>query len=53
MSQHVNMRLPNDLHERVQEYRARLEKETGLPVSRSDALRLLVEAGLAAKEPNK
>ena len=49
MKQHVNLRLPEELLSGVELYREQLEKKTGLPVNRSDALRLLVAAGLESK----
>jgi len=49
MQQHLTVRLPQDLLARVEAYRQRLEKTTGLTVNRADTLRVLIAAGLDAK----
>lgn len=52
---HVNLRLPAPMIEQIERYREHLEGTTGLPVNRSDAIRLLVKAGIdiKAKEMTK
>jgi len=46
---HINLRLPLPMIEQIERYREYLENTTGLPVNRSDAIRLLVKAGIDAK----
>lgn len=50
MLQQINIRLPSDLLDQVEAYREKVEKATGLTVNRSDAVRVLLAAGLKAKD---
>lgn len=43
---HLTLRLPDDTVKQVDEVRARLEKQNGIPVNRADALRMLINKGL-------
>lgn len=49
MQKQINIRLPEDLLNQVEAYRDRVEKATGLTVNRSDAIRVLLAAGLEVK----
>lgn len=46
---HINIRLPVPMIEQIERYREHLESTTGLPVNRSDAIRLLVKTGIDIK----
>lgn len=50
MKQHVTMRLPIDLLDRIEAFSKDLSQKTGLDVKRSDVVRLLLTAGLDQKE---
>lgn len=47
---HVTFRLPAELLERVDAYAEQLAAETGLPVKRADALRMLIAKGLQVRQ---
>lgn len=49
MQKQINIRLPEDLLDQVEAYREKVEKATGLTVNRSDAVRVLLAAGLKVK----
>lgn len=49
MKQHITIRLPSELLDKVESYRQDLEKTTGLTINRADAIRALVAAGLEVK----
>lgn len=51
--QHVTLRLSAELLERVEAYRRELEQMTRQPVTRANALRSLVDAGLELVEKEK
>lgn len=51
--EHVSVRLPVDLLERVDAYRRKLERLNRQPVSRSTAFRALLDAGLESQEGGK
>lgn len=51
--QHINLRLSAELLERVEAYRKDLERVTRQPVTRANALRSLVDAGLELVEKEK
>ncbi|GGX90032.1 hypothetical protein GCM10007160_16850 [Litchfieldella qijiaojingensis] len=51
--QHVTLRLSAELLERVEAYRKELELMTRQPVTRANALRSLVDAGLELVEQQK
>lgn len=46
----VTMRLPPDLVARIDAYAARIAKQTGVEVSRTAAMKALVQVGLEVKE---
>ena len=46
----VTMRLPPQLIERIDAYAARVAKQTGVEVSRTAAMKALVQTGLEVKE---
>lgn len=48
--EHINLRLPKDLLDRIDSYRNHLKNTTGLEVKRSDALRVVIAVGLDVKE---
>lgn len=45
----INIRVPKELLDRIEEHRLALEKATGLTINRSDTIRALLSAGLEAK----
>lgn len=47
---HTTLRLPEEMVEKVERYRERLEAESPVKVTRTDALRILITAGLKAEE---
>lgn len=47
---HITTRVPEELLERIEAYRRKLERLTRQPVSRAAAFRSLLEAGLEAVE---
>jgi predicted transcriptional regulator len=53
--ENVTFRLPDDLRERVEAYAQRIERDTGVRVSRSAALIALIRRGLeqVEKPPEK
>lgn len=46
----INTRVTQDMLERIEAFKERLNQATGLGVNRSDAIRLLISAGLEVKE---
>lgn len=46
----INTRVTQDMLDRIEAFRERVNQATGLGVNRSDAIRLLISAGLEAKE---
>lgn len=46
----INTRVTQDMLDRVEAFRERTNQATGLGINRSDAIRLLIAAGLDAKE---
>lgn len=50
MKQHMTMRLPPDLVDRIDAYSKAMADKTGLDVKCSDVIRLLLTAGLDLKE---
>lgn len=48
--EHLTVRLPPELLERVDVYRKKLERITRQPVSRAAAVRALIAAGLETEE---
>lgn len=53
MQKHITIRLPEDLLDKVEKYRQKLEKTSGLTINRADTIRALIAAGLEAKGANK
>ena len=49
MQKQINIRLPEELLDQVEDYREKVSKSTGLAVNRSDAVRVLLAAGLKVK----
>jgi hypothetical protein len=49
-TQTVSVRLPAEVLERVERYRRQLEARSPVPVRTTDALRLLILAGLKVEE---
>jgi hypothetical protein len=47
---HVTFRLPAELLDKVDAYAEQLAAETGLPVKRADALRMLIAKGLQMRQ---
>lgn len=47
--EHVTVRIPAETLEKVDQYREKLEKSTGIPVKRADALRAAIEVGVDVK----
>lgn len=47
---HVTFRLPAELLDKVDAYAEHLAAETGLPVKRADALRMLITKGLQLRQ---
>lgn len=47
---HINVKLPADILERVESYRAKLERYMKQPVNRSAAVRMLIVSGLESEE---
>ena len=43
---HLTLRLPDETLKQVDELRERLEKQSGIPVNRADALRMLIAKGI-------
>lgn len=46
----INTRVTQDMLDRIEAFRERVNQATGLGINRSDAIRLLISAGLDAKE---
>lgn len=46
----INTRVTQDMLERIEAFKEHLNKATGLGINRSDAIRLLITAGLDAKD---
>ena len=49
----INTRVTQEMLNRVEAFRERTNQTTGLSINRSDAVRLLIAAGLEAKEKEK
>ena len=43
---HLTLRIPDETLKQVDELRERLEKQSGIPVNRADALRMLITKGI-------
>lgn len=50
MKQHLTMRLPPELVDRIDAFSKAMANKTGLDVRRSDVIRLLLTTGLDQKE---
>ena len=48
--QQAQIRMDDDLKDRIRKYQRRFEKETGLEIGFSEAVRLLVEKGIDSVE---
>lgn len=47
--EHLTVRIPEATLAKVDDYREKLEKATGIPVKRADALRSALETGVDVK----